>query len=124
MVKITLLVLGLITFFLQGYFLRDALFKLIPSISESLRSKTEGHESGPGKRFLVRAATIIIAGVILVLVLPGFLQAGVILILDINRENLRMAVGSVVGWLFGILARGLMIQIQKSKRGNEEETPY
>ena len=116
MAKITFLVLGLATFFLQGYFLRDALFKFIPLVSEAVRRKTASR----GLRFLIKPMTIIVAGIILLLVLPGFLQAGVILILDISREDLGIAKSSIVGWLFGILAKGLMTQGPEEKSGKKE----
>lgn len=122
MTKVTFLFLGLTSFFLQGYFFPDALFKFIPTVSEGLTRKTKGSGTSTGKVYLIRAVTMIIAGVILLLVLPGFLQAGVILILDIAREDLGMARVSVVGWLFGIIARGFIIQMRKAKERTEHQS--
>lgn len=117
--KAIISLLAFLAFFAQGYFFRDALFKLIPFMSDTIRAKTRGYLNGIIGQGFIRALTMIIAAVILLLVLPGFVQVGVIILLNIGAADI--AVGSATGWLLGLFAEGLIVQIRRPNDRDSEE---
>lgn len=117
--KAIISLLAFLAFFAQGYFFREALFKLIPFMSDTIRAKTRDYLDGIIGQGLIRALTMVIAAVILLLVLPGFLQVGVIILLNMRAADI--AVGSATGWLLGLFAEGLVTQIRRPNDQDSEE---
>lgn len=116
MAQIVFSIVALIIAFLQGYFFPDALFKFMPFVVESLRRKTKGYYDGRTKEFIIRALAMLAGGGVIILVLPGFLQFGVVSVLGLTTVSVGAAAkSSAAGWFFGILTKGLVAQIAKAK---------